>query len=199
MNILLIQSSPRGGESVSRKLTKELLEKLSENGEVFVTERDLSVQPLPHLQQEQLAAFFTPPQQRNTAQQEAARFSDEAVDQLLASDVIVISAPIWNFSIPSVLKAWIDHVVRAGRTFSYGPEGVKGLVDNKRVYVISARGSVLSNGPLVAMDFFEPYLRAVLGFIGLNDVTFIRAEGLGDPRSKDTAVAKAQSKIAALI
>jgi FMN-dependent NADH-azoreductase len=191
-NVLLIQSSPRGEQSFSRKLTNELLAKLREKDEIHVVERDLSASPLPHLQAEQLAAFYTPPEQRSAELREAIRLSDEAVDQLLAADIVVLSAPVWNFSAPSVLKAWIDHVVRAGRTFSYGADGVKGLVKGKKVYVISASGGVLSNGP---MDFLGPYLKAVLGFIGLTEVALIQAEGFNDPRQKDQAFAKAQKKM----
>ncbi len=198
MNVLIIQSSPRGEESVTRKLTQELLERLGAREGLHVTERDLTSNPLPHLRPAQLAAFFTPAEQRSDALREAVRLSDETVDELLAADAVVISVPMWNFSVPSVLKAWIDHVVRAGRTFSYGPDGPKGLVADKPVYVISASGGVFSSGPLRNMDFLEPYLKAVLGFIGIHDVTCTRAEWLSDPRVKDVAYARAQEKIAAI-
>lgn len=193
--LLLIQSSPRGKDSVSRRLTEELLKKLGEKEELVVTERDLSVRPLPHLQAEQLAAFYTPPEKRNEALREAVRLSDEAVGELLAADIVVISAPTWNFSLPSVLKAWIDHIVRAGVTFAYRDGGVVGLAGGRKVFVVAASGSVLSRGPLQAMDFVGPYLKSVLGFIGLTDVSVIRAEGLGDPKEKDAALGNAQKKM----
>lgn len=197
--LLLIQSSPRGKSSVSRQLTAELLRRLRKTEELDITERDLSAHPLPHLQAEQLTAFYTPPEQRNEALREAVKLSDEAVGELLAADIVVISAPTWNFSMPSVLKAWIDHIVRAGLTFSYGENGVKGLAAGKKAYVVSASGNMLSSGPFQAMDFQEPYFRAVLGFIGIQDVTFLRAEGLGDPKEKDTAFAKAERSLEAAL
>lgn len=191
-NLLLIQSSPRGKDSISRQLTAQLIEKLRAKEEISVTERDLSVRPLPHLQAEQLEAFYTSPDRRSGGLQQAVKLSDEVVAELLGADIIVISAPIWNFSVPSVLKAWIDHIVRAGVTFSYGAGGVKGLVSGKTVYVVSASGSVLANGP---MDFVGPYLQAVLGFIGLTDVRLVRVEGVGDPKEKDSAFAKGQKRL----
>lgn len=196
--LLVIQSSPRKSDSVSRKLTAELVERLKERENYEVRERDLSASPLPHLGAEQLAAFFTPAQQRNAELNEAAKLSDEAVDELLAADVVVLSAPMWNFSVPSVLKAWIDHVSRAGRTFSYGAEGPTGLAGGRTVYVLSASGSVFSDGPLRQMDFLEPYLRAVLGFLGITDVRFVRAEGLGIPGVKEGALEKARQRIGEL-
>ncbi len=192
-NVLLIQSSPRGKDSISRQLTAELLEKLRrKNGEIFLTERDLSAHPLPHLQAEQLEAFYTPADRRTDGLQKAVKLSDQVVAEVLGSDIIVISAPIWNFSVPSVLKAWIDHVVRAGVTFSYGPEGLKGLVSGKTVYIVSASGSILSNGP---MDFLGPYLKAVFGFIGITDVRLVRVEGINDPKTKDAAFERARTSL----
>jgi len=191
-NLLLIQSSPRGKDSISRQLTQELLEKIRAREEISVTERDLSAHPLPHLQAEQLEAFFTPPDKRSPGLQLAVKLSDEVVSEFLRSDIVVLSVPMWNFSVPSVLKAWIDHVVRAGITFSYGPEGVKGLVSSKIVYVVSSSGSILSNGPL---DFLGTYLKAVFGFLGLIDVRFVRVEGIGDPKAKDSAVARGRKML----
>ena len=197
--VLIVQSSPRKTDSVSRQLTRDLIARLGEKEGLEVIERDLSERPLPHLGTEQLAAFYTPPEKRDEVLREAARLSDEAVDELLAADILVISAPMWNFSIPSVLKAWIDHVARAGRTFSYSAEGVRGLAAGKTVYVVSASGSLFSEGPSVSMDFLEPYLRAVLGFLGMSDVRFIRAEGLGVPGVKEGALDKARLRIAELV
>lgn len=191
-NVLVVQSSPRGESSVSRKLTAQLLAQLNRNGGIQVVQRDLSAHPLPHLQQAQLEGFFTPPDKRTLEQQEAILDSEMAVRELKDADILVISAPVWNFGIPSVLKAWIDHVVRAGHTFSYGPDGPKGLLKGKRVFVVTASGSVLSGG---AFDFQEPYLRGVLGFMGLHDVTFIRAEGLSDPQFKESAYSEAEREI----
>jgi len=115
---------------------------------------------------------------------------------VLAADVIVIGAPMYNFSVTSGLKAWVDHVARAGRTFKYGANGPEGLVAGKKVYVITASGGVYSEGPASGYDFLATYLRAVLGFLGMTDVTFIRAEGvaMGDDAVAST-LAKSRSAI----
>jgi FMN-dependent NADH-azoreductase len=198
-NILVVESSPMGPQSVSRRLTMEVLDGLRKrHPDSKVIVRDLSARPLPHLGAEQIAAIFTPAEKRGEALREAVRLSEEAVDELLAADVVVIGAPMWNFGVPSGLKAWIDHIVRAGRTFAFGPDGAQGLVAGKKVYVVTASGGVFSEGPYKAYDFQAPYLRAVLGFLGLTDVTFVRAEGLSDPRTKDAAYEKAQKEVEAL-
>jgi len=119
------------------------------------------------------------PDQRSTELQDAIRLSDEAVDELVEADTIVIGAPMWNFGIPSTLKAWIDHIMRAGRTFKYGPNGPEPLLPKgKKVIVVSSRGGVYSDGPMKLMDHQETYLRAVFGFLGLTDLAFVRAEGI---------------------
>ena len=108
----------------------------------------------------------------------AAALSDESVDELLNTDIIVIGAPVYNFTIPSQLKSWFDHVVRAGRMFASGPDGLVSLLPpGQKVIVVSTRGQVYSSGPYVAMDHQETYLKTVLGVIGLHEVTFVRAEG----------------------
>jgi len=198
-NILVVESSPMGERSVSRRLTKEVLDglrRLHPGSAVIV--RDLAARPLPHLGAEQIAAYYTPDEKRDESLRAAVRLSDEAVDELLAADLVVIGAPMWNFGLPSALKAWIDHVVRSGRTFTLGADGAKGLAAGKKAYVVTASGGVFSSGPYKDYDFQAPYLRAVLGFIGVTDVTFLRAEGLNDPRTKDTAYAKARGEVDAL-
>ncbi|HEY8958316.1 FMN-dependent NADH-azoreductase, partial [Chitinophaga sp.] len=105
-------------------------------------------------------------------------------------DIVVIAVPVYNFNIPSALKAWIDHVVRAGRTFSYGADGPKGLLKDKKIYLAIASGGVYSDGPLKAIDYTEPYLKTVFGFIGLHDVTTFRVEGVSSPELKETALQK---------
>lgn len=177
--ILHINSSVRNADSVSRKVTTEFLNKwqAKDPGTVIV-ERDLAAHPLPHLTEETLGAFFTPPEKRTAQQAQIATLSESLVQELFDADVIVIGAPMYNFSITSGLKAWIDHVARAGVTFKYGENGPVGQVTGKKVYIFTSRGGVYSEGPYAAMDFHGTYLRAVLGFIGLTDVTFIHSEGL---------------------
>lgn len=178
--ILVIDSSPRGSQSISRQVTKLVTDKLTaaHPGAKIVT-RDLAAQPLPHLHENHINAYYTAPEQRDGTLKQVIKESDAAVDELLASDVVVIGAPMWNFSIPSVLKAWIDHVVRKGRTFNYSAAGVEGLVKGKKAIVVISSGGIYSQGPMQAMDFETTYLRGILGFIGITDVTFVRAEGVG--------------------
>jgi FMN-dependent NADH-azoreductase len=162
-----------------------------------VIERDLAIDPLPHLNGLTVGAFFTPPEQRNEMLAEAIKLSDKAVDEMLAADVIVIGAPMHNFGIPSALKAWIDHIVRTGRTVRYGPSGPVGLVSSKKkVIIASARGGSCMDGPMKALDYQETYLRTVLEFIGLTDISFVRAEGVGrGPDAEREAIQLAEAQV----
>lgn len=197
-SILHIDSSPLGDRSVSRKLTAKVLAELQANHpDTKIITRDLGTSPLPHLTGITVGAFFTPAEQRNEALNEALKLSDEVIDELFAADVIVIGAPMWNFGIPSSLKAWIDHIARAGRTFKYGASGPESLLPSgKKVIIVSSRGGIYSSGPMVVMDHQETYLKAVLGFIGLHDVSIIRAEGvaMGEEAVK-TAMYSAESQL----
>ena len=178
--ILHIDSSPMGGRSISRKLGAKVLAELQARfPSSTLKTRDLAAEPLPHLSAQTLGAYFTPAEQRTPELDAAAALSDAAIAELKAADVVVIGAPMWNFGIPSVLKAWIDHVVRAGHTFKYGANGPEGLLDaGKKVIIVSSRGGVYTAGPMSAFDFQEDYLRSVFHFIGLRDVSFVRAEGV---------------------
>ncbi|MBI3547561.1 MAG: NAD(P)H-dependent oxidoreductase [Elusimicrobia bacterium] len=196
--ILVVESSPLAEASVSRRLTKDVVAALLvEHPGSEVATRDLAARPLPHLSAEALSAFAAAPEARSPAQREAARASEEAAAELLAADVVVIGAPMWNFGVPSALKAWIDHVVRAGKTFSYSAQGPKGLAAGRRAIVASASGGIYSEGPGEAMDFHAAYLRAVLAFIGISDVSVVRAEGLAIPGVQETAYEKARGMVAA--
>jgi FMN-dependent NADH-azoreductase len=199
-NVLYINSSVRSTGSLSRQLSAEFVAKwqASHPADTVVT-RDLASRPVPHLTEEMLGAFFTAPDQRTAQQAHTVKLSDELVDELLAADVIVIGAPMYNFSVPSGLKAWIDHVARAGRTFQYTATGPVGLVEGKKVYVFTASGGVYSEGPAASYDFLATYLRAVLGFLGITDISFVRAEGvaLGEQAIADT-LAKSRQSIDAL-
>ena len=177
--ILHINSSVRNTDSISRKVTREFLNKWQVNEpNAVIVERDLAAQPLPHLTEKTLGAFFTPAEQRTSEQAQIAQLSDTLVQELFDADVIVIGAPMYNFSITSGLKAWVDHVARAGVTFKYGEQGPVGLLTGKKVYIFTSSGGVYSAGPAQGMDFLATYLRTVLGFIGLSDITFIASEGL---------------------
>jgi len=200
--ILHIESSPLGDRSVSRKLAARILVELkAKHPDSKIVERDLAAIPFPHLNGLTVGAFFTPPEQRNEMLSEAIKLSDEAVDDVMAADVIVIGAPMHNFGIPSSLKAWIDHIVRTGRTVRYTAQGPEGLVPSgKKAIIASARGGFYSDGPSKALDYQETYLRAVLEFIGLSDITFVRAEGVGrSPEAQNTAIQLAEAQVASAV
>jgi len=200
-NVLHINSSARTSGSLSRQLSSEFVAKWkAANPADTIVERDLAASPVPHLTEQMIGAYFTPAEQRNAEQAFAIKTSDTLVAEVQAADIIVIGAAMYNFSITSTLKAWIDHIARAGVTFKYTETGPVGLLTGKKVYVVTATGGVYSEGPAAGYDFVAPYLRAVLGFVGLTDVSFIRAEGvaLGEQAVTDT-VTKARTTIDTLV
>jgi FMN-dependent NADH-azoreductase len=151
---------------------------ISRHANASVVLRDLAQNPPPHLGQALLAGLSAAPEQRTREQSEALALSDALVDEVSDADILVIAAPMHNFGVPSTLKAWIDHVVRAGRTFRYAPGGPQGLLRGKRAILVLASGGVYSEGPAQALDFQEPYLRAVLRFLGITDVDVVHVEGV---------------------
>lgn len=200
-NVLYINSSVRNSGSLSRQLSAEFVAKWkAANPADSIVERDLAANPVPHLTEQMMGAFFTPAEARNAEQAHTVKISDTLVDEVQAADVIVIGAPMYNFSISSTLKAWIDHIARAGRTFKYTETGAVGLLTGKKVYVFTASGGVYSEGPAAGYDFLATYLRAVLGFLGITDISFIRAEGvaMGEQALADT-LAKGRQSIADLL
>jgi FMN-dependent NADH-azoreductase len=188
MKLLHLDASSLGQHSVSRALTAAVVAQITrENANTSVTYRDLATHALPH---------WTPVVD---AESEAAKLGEAVLNEFLAADVIVIGAPMYNFSIPSQLKAWIDRIAVAGKTFRYTESGAEGLATDKRVIVVSSRGGVYSTGPAAALDFQETYLRSVLSFIGVTDVEFIRAEGVNlSAEHKTNAVAAAHISIGQL-
>jgi FMN-dependent NADH-azoreductase len=161
-----------------------------------VIERDLTRDPLPHLDATTLTGFGTPAEKRTPAQQAAVAVSDALIEELRQADVIVLGVPMYNFGIPSPLKAWIDRVARAGITFRYTDKGPIGLLTGKKVYVLAARGGRYAG---TAGDVQTAYLKQVLGFLGLTDIDFFYAEGLAiSAESKAEAQAAASARIAAL-
>jgi FMN-dependent NADH-azoreductase len=198
--VLHIDSSVRNTGSLTRQLGGEFIAKLqaADAGTTVVT-RDLAANPLPHLTETLIGAYYTPAEQRNAEQAQVIQTSDALVDELLAADTIVIGAPMYNFSVTSGLKAWIDHVARAGRTFKYGANGAEGLVSGKKVYVIVASGAAYSEGPYAPYDYVTTYLRSVLGFLGMTDISFIVAEGVAmGEDAVAAAIAKSRAKIEAI-
>ena len=176
--LLHIDSSPRA-ESVSNRLAAMFVAQWRRKNPCgTVIHRNTSRERVPYLDEAAVEAIFVPAAELTRDQKQALAFSDQLADELLASDVIVLGVPMWNLSIPASLKAWIDLIVREGRTFAFTPQGVAGLVPpGKKVYVFSARGGAYPAGTaFAAFDHLEPYLRTILGCIGFTDFHFIYAD-----------------------
>jgi len=186
--ILFIHSSIFGDDSASTKIARSLVEKMADNNPGSeVTRIDLAEDALPHLDAEEFKSWTTPIEQRDARQTELATRSDRLIEQLLSHDTLVLAVPMYNLGIPSTLKAWIDRVARAGKTFSYTSNGPVGLVKGMQAYLVFARGGMYRNTPL---DTQTGYLKSVLGLMGVEVAETIYAEGLnmgGDKREKSLA------------
>jgi FMN-dependent NADH-azoreductase len=194
--VLVLNSSALGDASVSGRLAQEAVARLrSGDPALRVVTRDLGADPIPHLTFD-AATAIRGAEPANPDQAAARALSDALVAELQAADTLVIGAPMYNFGIASTLKAWFDHVLRAGVTFRYGESGPEGLLTGKRAIVIETRGGLYSEGPAKAMDSQEPHLRTLLGFIGITDVTFVRAEKLAfGPDARDQAIGAARAEL----
>jgi len=197
-SLLVINSSVAREDSVSRVLVEDTVERLlAADPRAAVVRRDLGRSPVPHLSVDTLAGVRGTPV--SDAERQSRALSDELIAELRAADTIVMGAPMYNFGVPTSLRAWFDYVLRAGETFSYSEAGPKGLLAGKRVIVIESRGGLYSEGPAQAIDFQEPYLRHLLGFIGITDVSFVHAEKIGyGPDARAAAMVHARQAIAAL-
>jgi FMN-dependent NADH-azoreductase len=196
--ILHIISSPRNEASVTKKLGNVIIEKIQDKypGSV-VTERNLVTSDFPHLNESQIGAWFTPNEQRTPEQLELVKLSDDAIAEILDADIYVIDAPFYNFSIPSSLKAYLDHIVRGGITFRVNEQGqFEGLLTNKKAYIATASSGVYTEGPLVSFDYMSPYMKFILGFLGVEDVSFVRVQGLRLEGIKETAFETGVASIA---
>ncbi|NMG21632.1 FMN-dependent NADH-azoreductase [Brasilonema bromeliae] len=199
-HILHIDSSPRGERSFSRKFSGEFITawKNAHSGDK-VTYRDIGHNTIPHVDESWIAAAFTPPDARTPELAKAIELSDTLVNEFLAADRYVFGVPMYNFNVPSTLKAYIDQIVRVGRTFAVTEQGgFKGLVEGKKLLVITARGGDFSPGSFAApYDYQEPYLRAIFAFVGITDITFINVENLGaGDEVRQQSFAKAHEAIA---
>lgn len=200
--LLFIKSSILGRDSKSSLVAQEFVETWKQkHSDAQVVTRDLGASPISHLAFDHLGAVMTPAEKRSSEQADSVAAADALIGELEEADTIVIASPMYNFSISTNLRAWIDHVVRAGRTFRYTEEGrPEGLLKNKKVVVVTGRGGVYSEGPLSAFDFQEPYLRTILGFIGLTNITFIHVEGLRiSPDAAAKGIAKARAQIGTVL
>lgn len=187
-HILRVDSSMRSEGSVSRNLTDQLIDKLSTDG-TQVTVRDLA-KGIPLIDEAWIGANFTDPAERNAEQKAALAKSDELVNELHSADTIVIAAPVYNFHVPAALKAWIDMVARARETFRYTESGPEGLVTGKKVYVVMTSGGTVLGAE---NDFISGWLKYILAFMGMTDVTFIDSSGL---MLDETKAEKAKAEIA---
>ena len=201
MSILLVTSSPRGAASHSTRIATEFAEKLvaADPSNTLVV-RDLVANPLPHIDADYATGIYTPVEARTQRQAEVVGVSDVVLDELFAADTVILATGFINFNISSTLKSWVDHISRSGRSFAYGENGPKGLVTGKKVYIVLASGGIYSEGAAVQFDHAVPYLRSVLGFIGMTDVDVIRIEGVSKgPDAVDAALAKATATVDALV
>ncbi|WP_179401667.1 FMN-dependent NADH-azoreductase [Burkholderia guangdongensis] len=199
MKLLHVDSSILGQGSVSRELSADVVATFrSRHADIEVTRLDLAVTPIGHLTAAHLAAAQGAPV--DDALKSDVAMGQVALDAFLAADIVVIGAPMYNFGVPSQLKAWIDRISIAGKTFRYEAHGPVGLCGGKKLIVVSSRGGVYSEGsPAASFDHQETYLNAAFGFLGITDVTFIRAEGVAmGPEARSGAMASAKKEAAAL-
>jgi FMN-dependent NADH-azoreductase len=195
MNILIVSSSANGDASVSGGLAARFADSVrASDPAAHILLRDVGANPLPHLTAETVAAIKGEPV---TEPELAAReISDALIAELQAADLIVIASPMYNFGMSSTLKAWFDHVVRVGVTVRYGENGPEGQLTGKKAVVIESRGGLYSEGPGAALDGQEAHIRTLLGFIGITDLTFVRAEKLGyGPEAAEAAIAQASEAL----
>jgi FMN-dependent NADH-azoreductase len=198
MNILQINASARREGANSTKVANSVVERLkASNPAATFTLRDLAVTPHPVLDEAALGALFTPAEQRSPEQAARVALDDALIAEIQAHDTIVLGVPMYNFGVPVQLKAWIDAIARAGTTFRYTATGPEGLLTGKTVYVALARGGLYRDTP---NDSQVPYLKAVLGFLGMTDVRFIYAEGLAmGPEAVAKGFAQAEADLEAAL
>ncbi|MDR3612143.1 MAG: NAD(P)H-dependent oxidoreductase [Candidatus Obscuribacterales bacterium] len=194
--ILHVDSSSRSKNSNSRQLSKYFVEKWIETHPAdSVIYRDLVQDSLVPLTDTVISAMYTPPEQRTEAMSsDYATLIDKNVQEVIDADIYVFGVPMYNFSVPGAFKSYIDRIVVVGRTFSYGADGLKGLLQNKKAFILRSSGSNFDGPPYASMDFHEPYLRAIFGFIGISDITFVKVDGHSEEEIS-AAMKKAKEQI----
>ena len=190
--ILHVDASARQAGSVSRELSQHLVDALSDTG-IEVTKREIGLSPLPLISETWVGANFTPEEDRSDDQKKVLELSDTLIEEIEAADTLVLGVPIYNFGVPAAFKAWVDMIARARKTFKYTENGPVGLLEGKKAYVVIASGGTQSGSEI---DFATPYVRHVLGFVGIHDVSIIAADQL--MATGDEKVAAAREQIAAL-
>ncbi|MDB5765356.1 MAG: FMN-dependent NADH-azoreductase [Collimonas fungivorans] len=198
MKLLQIDSSILGDASASRQLTREVVATLqAADPDLELTYRDLSKDVTVHLSGATFAAKGTPAEKRNLAQKLEVELNEAILNEFLAADVIVLGAPMYNFTVPTQLKAWIDQICVAGVTFSYSDKGPEGLAKGKRVVIVSTTGGKHAGGPTGIAH--EDYLKVLFGFLGITEIEVVRADGLNyGPEAKEAGFAAARSRIGSL-
>jgi len=190
-NVLHIITSPRKDLSASRKLGNAVIEKIQEKySDAVLKERDLTTNPTPLLDESHINTFFTPAENHSTEQQSINKYSEDLISELKEADIIVIDSPMYNFSVPATLRAYLDFTSRAGYTFKYDENGPKGLLNDKKLYIAFTSGNIYSEGPFQVFDSNVPYIKNVFGFYGVSDVSVFRAEGLAIPGIMENALEK---------
>ena len=194
-NVLFITSSANGEASVSNRLAAAFEAELRETHPgIGIVRRNIGVDTLPHLTAETVAAIRGTPE--TPAEMASRALSDTLIDEMKAADLIVIGAPMYNFGMSSTLKTWFDHVLRAGVTFRYTEDGPEGLLKGTKAVVIESRAGFYSEGPAAAMDSQEPHIRTLLGFMGIDDIAWIRAEKLAfGPEAAEESIAAATAQL----
>ncbi len=199
--LLRVDASSRVDGSHSRDIADFFVEHwLNANLEGRVVTRDLVEEPIPHISEETITGYYTPKEQHTPELKAATALSDKLITELKEADIVLIDTPMYNFSVPSALKAWIDQVSRVGETFSFSPDtGFEGLVTGKPVYVITATGAVFSDEAMQPMDFLTPYLQLLLGFLGFAQVEVFEIEGTStDEAAVELSSDKVKARIIAL-
>lgn len=195
MKILHVNAGLFGDNSVSTQLSGKVVARLQkENPSATVIHRDLASDPVSHLDAEILMAASTDEQDRSERQQQELAVTEQLLEDIFAADILVLGAPMYNFAIPSQLKAWVDRIAQAGRTFRYTENGPEGLLTGKRAFIASARGGFYAEGEASALDHQESYLKTVFGFVGISDITVVRAEGVNISDSQREESIQAASK-----
>ena len=199
--VLHVDSSISGGPSATRQLSAEVVSVLRKTlPNIEVVRRDLELAPLPHLDSKMLAAMWPENEVDENTRAEIAK-NEFVLDEFIGADIVVIGAPMYNFTIPTQLKAWIDRILIAGRTFRYTESGAIGLAGEKKVIVVSSRGgNYESGGPQASLDFQEVYLQTVFHFLGIRDLEFVRAEGTAlGPKQRENAILAAFDSVPACV
>jgi len=197
--VLVVTSSALAEHSVSSELVRDVVDGLRRRDpSTRLVVRDLGANPIPHLTTDAATAIRGEPS--NEAQARVRALSDELIGEVQAADILVMGVPMYNFGIPSTLKAWFDHVLRSGATFRYTESGPEGLVKGKRAILVLAKGGYYSDGPMQIMDSQEPHVRSMLNFIGVTDIHYIRAEKLAlGPQEREKSIIAAKAAIGELV